>query len=120
MKPRLDVVEAVLSSHGQWFPHLNCEEIMALTNLPTDHLLDTRFGRELLAEGEARGEALGRSAQAAAVALRQLSLVCGSLSEANTALIQALPLAQLEALTEALLRFRGSADLAACLERHGC
>jgi len=50
---------------------------MALINLPTDHLRDTRFGQELLAEGEARGEARGRSAEALAVALRQFSLVCG-------------------------------------------
>jgi hypothetical protein len=29
---------------------------MALINLPTDHLRDTRFGQELLVEGEALGE----------------------------------------------------------------
>jgi hypothetical protein len=35
----------------------------------TDHLRDTRFGQELLAEGEARG----RAVEASAVALRQLN-----------------------------------------------
>jgi len=45
--------------------------------------------------------------------------VCGPLSEATTACIQALPLVQLEALTEALLDFSGPADLAAWLVQHG-
>ena len=88
---------------------------MALINLPTDHLRDTRFGRELIEEGEARG----RAAEAAAVSLRQLSRRCGPLSEATIARIQALSLAQLESLTEALLDFSGPSDLAAWLEQHG-
>ena len=115
LQPRPDLVEAVLFILGERFPHFNREEIMALINLPTDHLRDTRFGQELLAEGEARG----RSAEAVAVALRQLSLVCGPMSEATTSRIQALPLAQLESLAEALLNFAGPDDLAAWLAEHG-
>jgi hypothetical protein len=53
-----------------------------------------------------------------AVALRLLNRRCGTLSEATTARIQALPLEQLEALTEALLEFSGPADLAAWLSAH--
>ncbi len=126
LQPRPDLVEAVLPILGERFPHLTREEIMALINLPTDHLRDTRFGRELIEEGrlegEARGrlegEARGRTAEAAAVALRQLNRRCGTLSEAATAHILALPLQQLEVLTEALLDFSGPADLAAWLAEH--
>jgi hypothetical protein len=51
--------------------------------------------------------------------LRQLNRRCGSLSNATTARIQALPLERLEALAEALLDFSGPADLAAWLAEHG-
>ncbi len=111
LKPRPDLVEAVLSILGERFPHLTREEIMALINLPTDHLRHTRLAQDWMAEGEARGEAK--------LALRQLNLVCGPLSEATTASIKALPLDQLEALTEALLHFSGPADLAAWFVKHG-
>jgi len=57
-------------------------------------------------EGRLEGEARGRTVEAADVALRLLNLCCGSLSKATTARVQALPLAQLEALTEALLDYR--------------
>ncbi len=50
--------------------------------------------------------------------LRLLGRRCGSLSEATTARIQALPLEQLEALAEALLDFTGAADLASWLAEH--
>ena len=48
---------------------------MALINLPTDHLRHTRFAEDWIAEGEARG----RAAEAAAVALRLLGRRCGPL-----------------------------------------
>ena len=119
LKPRPDLLEAVLSILGERFPHLTREEIMALINLPTDHLRHTRLAQDWIEEGRLEGEARGRSAEAAAVALRQLSRRCGTLSEATTARIQALPLEQLEALTEALLDFHGPADLSAWLAEHG-
>ncbi len=70
---------------------------MALINLPTDYLRDTRFGQELIEEGRLEGEARSRTA----------------------ARIQALPLEVLESMTEALLDFSGSADLAAWMDEHG-
>jgi predicted transposase YdaD len=119
LQPRPDLVEAVLTILGERFPFLTREEIMALTNLPTDHLRHTRLAQDWMAEGEARGEARGRlegeARGEAKLALRQLNLLCGSLSEATTSRIQALPMQQLEALTEALLDFSGPADLAAWL-----
>jgi predicted transposase YdaD len=123
LRPRPDLIDSVLSILGERFPLFTREEIMALINLPTDHLRGTRFGQELIEEGrqegEARGEARGRAAEAAAVALRLLGRRCGGLSETTIARIQALPLAQLEALTDALLDFSGPADLAAWLAQHG-
>ena len=112
--PRPDLLEIVVSILGERFPHLTREEIMALINIPTDHLRHTRFAQDWMAEGEARGRQEGE----AVVALRQLSRRCGPLSEATTASIQALPLERLEALTDALLDFSGPADLAAWLSEH--
>ena len=112
----------VVSILGDRFPYLTRKEIMALINLPTDHLRDTRFGQELLAEGRQEGrqegEARGRAAEAAATAIRLLNRRCGPLSAATTTRIQALPLQQLEALTDALLDFAGANDLASWLAEH--
>jgi len=119
LKLRPDLVEAVLSILGERFPLLTREEIMALINLPTDHLRHTRLAQDWMAEGEARGRLEGEAQGEAKLALRLLNRRCGPLSEATTARIQALPLVQLEALTEALLDFSGPADLAAWLEKHG-
>jgi hypothetical protein len=49
------------------------------------------------------------------VTRRLLNRRCGTLSEATTARIQALPIDQLEALADALLDVQGPADLAAWL-----
>jgi predicted transposase YdaD len=91
---------------------------MEIATIPAKDLRHTRAAQEWMAEGEARGEARGRAAEAAAVTLRLLNRRCGPLSEVSTARIQALPLAQLEALTEALLDFSGPEDLAAWLAEH--
>ena len=50
--------------------------------------------------------------------LRLLKRRCGPLSAATTARIQALPLQQLESLTDALLDFAGANDLASWLAEH--
>ena len=92
---------------------------MVLIHLPTDHLRHTRFGRELIEEGRQEGEARGRRVGEAVVTLRQLNRRCGPRSEATTARIQALPLAQLESLADELLDFSGPADLAAWLAQRG-
>lgn len=118
LQPRPDRLESVLTILGDRFPHLTRGEIMALINLPTDHLRHTRWAQQWIEEGRLEGEARGRAAEAAAMAIRQLNRRCGALSEASTARIQGLPLAQLEALTEALLDFSGSDDLTAWLTDH--
>jgi len=79
-----------------------------------EDLSQSRAYQEIFGLGEARGEAR----EAAKVTLRQLSRRCGTLSEATTARIEALPLEQLEALAEALLDFSGPADLSAWLAAH--
>jgi len=122
LQPRPDLLEPVLSILGHRFPYLTRKEIMALINLPTDHLRHTRWAQEWIEEGrqegEARGEARGRAAEAAAMAIRQLNHRCGPLSAATTARIQALPLQQLESLADALLDFAGDDDLASWLAEH--
>jgi predicted transposase YdaD len=119
LKPRPDLVEAVLSILGERFPHLTREEIMALINLPTDHLRHTRFAQDWIEEGRQEGRVEGEARGEAKLALRLLNRRCGPLSQATTACIKALPLERLEALTDALLDFSGPADLAAWLMQHG-
>ena len=63
---------------------------------------------------EARGEAKG----GAAVALRPLTRVCGSLPAEVEQRIRQLPLERLEALAEALLEFRCLQDAQAWLDAH--
>jgi len=122
LQPRPDLLEPVVSILGERFPYLTRKEIMALIKLPTDHLRDTRFGKELIEEGRQEGrlegEARGRAAEAAAMAIRQLNHRCGPLSAATTALIQTLSLQQLETLADALLDFNGPDDLTAWLAAH--
>ena len=83
----------------------------------------SRAYREIFGLGEDRGRQEGRHegrrAEACSVTLRQLNRRCGTLSEATTARIEALPLEQLEALAEALLDFSGPGDLTAWLAAHG-
>jgi predicted transposase YdaD len=67
-------------------------------------------------EGRDAGMREGRQAEAAALALRQLQRRFGALPPAaQQAQLQALPLAQLEALAEALLDFQSPNDLTAWL-----
>ena len=101
------------------FPLLTRNDIMEIATIPAKGLRHTRAAQEWMAEGEARGEARGRVVEAAVVALRLLNRRCGPLSEATTARIQAMPLEQLKALTEALLDFSGPTDLTRWLELHG-
>jgi predicted transposase YdaD len=123
-----ELLSAVLTMLIERLPTLSTEELMVFAGIPTDQLLHTRAAQDLLdrgrqegrQEGEAQGEARGRAAEAAAVTLRLLNRRCGTLSEATTARIQALPLEQLEHLAEALLDFSGPTDLAAWLEEHAC
>ena len=119
---RPDLLSTVLTMLFERFPTLTPEEIMVIAGIPTDQLLHTRAAQMLLdrgrEEGEAQGEARGRALGEATVTLRLLNRRCGPLSEATTARIQALPLQQLEALTDALLDFAGADDLASWLAEH--
>ncbi len=130
LEHRPDLLSTVLTMLFERFPTLTPEEIMVIAGIPTDQLLHTRAAQDLLdrgrqegeargrQEGEAQGEARGRALGEATVTLRQLNRRCGPLSETTTAEIQALPLEQLEALSEALLDFSGPADLTTWLEEH--
>ena len=118
LQPRPDLLETVVTIPLERFPHLTLEEVMALINLPTDQLLHTRAAQDLIEKGRQEGEARGRAAEAAALALRQLNRRCCPLNEAVVSGIQALPLEQLETLTDALLDFNGPNDLLAWLSAH--
>jgi hypothetical protein len=104
---RPDLFETVVSILMERFPLLTRKDIMEIATIPAKDLRHTRAAQEWMAEGEA------------VVTLRQLNRRCGPLSDATTARIQALPLVQLQALTEALLDFSGPADLSAWLAGHG-
>jgi hypothetical protein len=60
---------------------------------------------------------LGRQTEASALTLRQLQLRCGALTASQQACIQALPLTELETLSNALIDFQGPADLNTWLSR---
>ncbi len=121
-----ELLSAVLTILLERLPLLTREDLMEIATIPAKDLRHTRVAQEWIEEGrqegrqegEAQGEARGRALGEATVTLRLLNRRCGPLSEATTAGIQALPLEQLEALAEALLDFRGPADLAAWLEEH--
>ncbi|WP_255373947.1 DUF2887 domain-containing protein [Synechococcus sp. 8F6] len=108
---RPDLEQVVLPMLMQRYPELSREEIMVIAGIPHEELRHTRAAQEWLAEGRQEG----RQDEAAAMTLRLLNRRCGSLSEATTGQIQALPLEQLEALADALLDFQGPANLATWL-----
>jgi predicted transposase YdaD len=116
---RPDLETVVLPMLVQRFPHLSEEEIMVIAGIPIEEVRHTRAVQQWLAEGRQEGlqegRQEGRQAEAGSVALRQLNRRCGPLDGATTARIQALSLEQLEALTDALLDFQNSVDLAAWL-----
>ena len=122
LERRPDLLSTVLTMLFERFPTLTPEEIMVIAGIPTDQLLHTRAAQDLLdlgrQEGRKEGEARGRALGEATVTLRQLNRRYGPLTKATTERIQALPLATLEALAEALLDFSGPADLAAWMEDH--
>jgi predicted transposase YdaD len=118
LQQRPDLLSAVLPMLFERFPTLTPEEIMVIAGIPTQELLHTRAAQDLIEKGRQEGEARGRAAEAAALAQRQLNRRCGPLNEAVVTRIQALPLEQLETLTDALLDFHGPDDLTAWLAAH--
>ena len=68
--------------------------------------------------GREQGRQEGLKTGIASVALRQLQRRIGALDEATQARVTALPLAQLEALSDALLDFSALSELIAWLQQH--
>jgi predicted transposase YdaD len=93
---------------------LKREDIRVMLHLPDTDLRQTRFYREVFAEGEARGE---RKAEVTLV-LRQLRRRLGPLSKEYEAKVQGLSRQQIERMAEDLLDFRESADMVEWLESH--
>ena len=115
----VDLLETVLVYK---LPNLTREEIRTMLHLPDTDLKETRFYREVFAEGEARGETKGilkgkREGELALV-LRLLRRRLGATASRHETRIRAIPLEQLEALAEDLLDFKGEADLVAWLQRY--
>lgn len=119
---QLDLIEAILAIK---FPQLSTEEILEMLDLKTADITQTRFYQEVFQVGEQSGERKGRQEGRqegrlegeAELVIRQLSRRCGELSPSQEEQVRSLPIEQLEALGEALLDFRGIADLEAWRQR---
>jgi len=98
------------------FKSLTLEEILKMLGELTP-LEETRAYKELVAKGEALGEASGRQREARLV-LRLLQRRIGNVPKAHEARIANLPVEDLEALGEALLDFTDAADLTGWLAAH--
>ena len=84
-----------------------------MLHLPEVELKQTRFYQDVFAEGRTEGQQQGESA----LVLRQLQRRLGALAADIETQIRALPVADLEALGEALLDWRTPAELLAWLQR---
>ena len=89
-----------------------------MLHLPEVELKQTRFYQDVFAEGHAEGRTEGQQQEAAALVLRLLQRRLGTLSTDMEAQIRALPVADQEALGEALLDWQTPAELLAWLQRH--
>ncbi|MFM9104621.1 MAG: DUF2887 domain-containing protein [Cyanobium sp.] len=111
-----DVIAAILLSR---FNGRSITDICAMGGITLDDFTNSVAYKEIfgrgLEEGQQQGREEGRRAEAAAMTLRQLQRRCGSLHPDQQTRLQALPLADLEALADALLDFEGPADLTAWL-----
>ena len=90
------------------------EEIQAMLELTDVDLKQTRFYQDVFTEGQQEG----RQEEGTALILRQLQRRCGELTPAIREQVTHLSLPQLETLGEALLEFRGLADLEQWLIAH--
>ena len=109
-----DVIAAILLSR---FNGRSITEICAMGGITLDDFTSSVAYKEIFGRGLEEGQQQGRQAEAAAMTLRQLQRRCGPLSPDQQTRIQSLPLADLEALADALLDFHGAADLSAWLAR---
>jgi predicted transposase YdaD len=101
-----DVIAAILLSR---FNGRSITDICAMGGITLDDFTKSVAYREIYG--------LGQQAEATSMILRQLQRNCGPLSTEQQSQIQALPLAELEDLAEALLDFQGAADLTAWLSQ---
>ena len=101
-----DVIAAILLSR---FNGRSITDICAMGGITLDDFTKSVAYREIYG--------MGQQAEATSMILRQLQRNCGPLSPEQQTQIQALPLAELEALAEALLDFQGAADLSAWLSQ---
>jgi predicted transposase YdaD len=84
----------------------------------SDMLEESVVYQDIYQKGEQRGEQRGAEQEARRVALRQLELQLGKLSRTAQRQIEKLAVEQLEALCEALLKFRTKDDLTRWLKQH--
>jgi predicted transposase YdaD len=109
-----DVIAAILLSR---FNGRSITDICVMGGITLDDFTSSVAYKEIFGRGLEEGQQQGRQAEAAAMSLRLLQRRCGPLSTEQQSQIQALPLAELEALAEALLDFQGAADLTAWLSQ---
>jgi len=111
-----DVIAAILLSR---FNGRSITDICAMGGITLDDFTNSVAYKEIfgrgLEEGQQQGRQEGRQAEAAAMTQRLLQRRFGSLAPDQQVRIQGLPLAELEALADALLDFEGPADLTAWL-----
>ena len=105
---RLDLVEAILINK---FPQLSIEEVRLMLNLKEADVTQTRFYQEVLQIGRQDGQQIGRQEGEVDIVLRLLNRRCGQLPIAQQVQIKSLPIEDIENLAEALLDFKGMADL---------
>jgi predicted transposase YdaD len=91
-----DVIASILIAR---FNGRSIQELCAMGGITLDDFTQSVAYREIFGRGEAK------------VTLRLLSRRCGPLSAEQESVIRSLPLERLEALAEALLDFKGMADL---------
>jgi predicted transposase/invertase (TIGR01784 family) len=103
----LDLVEAILINK---FPQLSTKEILAMLDLKTADVRQTRFYQEVLQEGRQEGELK--------LILRQLAQRLGGLTSLQEQQVQALSSQPLEALGMAIFEFSTAADLDRWLEQN--
>jgi predicted transposase YdaD len=106
-KTIVNLVETILVYK---LPMLSREEIQAMLELTDIDLKQTRFYQEVFTEG--------RQEEGTTLSLRLLQRRCGGLAPALTERVAQLSLPQLAVLGEALLEFRGNADLERWLATH--
>jgi predicted transposase YdaD len=92
-------------------PALSRKEIQTILGLTDRDLKQTRFYQEVFAEGQQQGLQEGRHEEGVALIVRLLQRRCGVLIPEVKECLACLSLEQLETLGEALLDFRGLADL---------